>query len=397
MAGRNKSVRCARGICRLVFCAAFAICAIVVPVNAQRPPDKDYLVYVVCESADKIVLVRFGPDGARIDHQLATGVMPVDIDGPHGLAFSPDKQFYYVSLGHGRPFGSAWKYNAADDSVIGRVTLGLFPATMDVTPDGNFLFVVNFNLHGDMVPSSVSIVATDRMVEVARCPTCVMPHGSRLNPQGTKHYSACMMDDMLVEIDTRTFKVSRHFLLTKGKEMGMDGPPHVAQNAGAGHDMGGHGLEPPKPGDISCSPTWAQPSADGSSIYGACNKSSEIVEIDATSWKMTRRIPAGPGVYNLAVTKDNRLIGTNKRGPSISIFDLKTGNELARLPTKRRVVHGAVVTPDNRYAFISVEGVGSEPGTVEIVDLETLKTVAIVDVPQQAAGIDFWKTEPPRK
>ena len=78
----------------------------------QRPPEKDYLVYVVCESADKIVLVRFGPDGARIDHQLATGVMPVDIDGPHGLAFSPDKQFYYVSLGHGRPFGSAWKYHA---------------------------------------------------------------------------------------------------------------------------------------------------------------------------------------------------------------------------------------------------------------------------------------------
>jgi len=401
MAGSNRSLRCARGICRLVVFAAIAIWAGVVPGNAQRPPEKDYLVYVVCESADKIVLVRFGPDGARIDHQLATGVMPVDIDGPHGLAFSPDKRFYYVSLGHGRPFGSAWKYRASNDSVIGRVTLGLFPATMDVTPDGNFLFVVNFNLHGDMVPSSVSIVATDRMVEVARCPTCVMPHGSRLNPQGTKHYSACMMDDMLVEIDTRTFKVSRHFLLTKGKEMGMDGPPHASDTAAVGHDMGGHdmgghGLEPPKPGDISCSPTWAQPSADGSSIYVACNKSSEIVEIDAANWKLMRRIPAGPGVYNLAVTKDNRLVATNKRGPSVSIFDLKTGNELARIPTKRRVVHGAVVTPDNRYAFISVEGVGSEPGTVEIIDLEALKTVATVDVPQQAAGIDFWKAELPR-
>jgi DNA-binding beta-propeller fold protein YncE len=396
MASRNRSTF-ARVTRRLTFLFACVIWAGVVPGNAQRPPEKDYLVYVVCESADKIVLVRFGPDGARIDHQLATGVMPVDIDGPHGLAFSPDKQFYYVSLGHGRPFGSAWKYNAADDSVIGRVTLGLFPATMDVTPDGNFLFVVNFNLHGDMVPSSVSIVATDRMVEVARCPTCVMPHGSRLNPHGTKHYSACMMDDMLVEIDTRTFKVSRHFLLTKGKEMGMTGPPHVSDTAAAGHDMGGHGLEPPKPGDISCSPTWAQPSADGSSIYVACNKSSEIVEIDAASWKLMRRIPAGPGVYNLAVTKDNRLIATNKRGPSVSVFDLKTGNELARIPTKRRVVHGAVVTPDNRYAFISVEGVGSEPGTVEIIDLETLKTVATVDVPQQAAGIDFWKTEPAGK
>ncbi len=79
------------------------------------------------------------------------------------------------------------------------------------------------------------------------------------------------------------------------------------------------------------------------------------------------------------------------------MFDLKSGRELARIPTKRKVVHGAVVTPDNRYAFISVEGVGSEPGTVEIIDLEALKTVATVDVPQQAAGIDFWKTEPAGK
>src|SRR5580765_4563195 len=122
--------------------------------SAQQPPGKDYLVYVVSESADKISLIRFGPKGARIDHQLGTGIMPSDIDGPHGLAISPDKKFYYVSLGHGRPFGSAWKYEAGTDKVLKQVTLGPFPATMDVSPDGGFLFVVNFNLHGDMVPSS---------------------------------------------------------------------------------------------------------------------------------------------------------------------------------------------------------------------------------------------------
>jgi DNA-binding beta-propeller fold protein YncE len=153
-------------------------------------------------------------------------------------------------------------------------------------------------------------------------------------------------------------------------------------------------LEPPKPGDVSCSPTWAQPSADGSFVYVACNKSSEIVEVDARTWKITRRIEAGPGVYNLAVTKDGKLIATNKRGPSVSIYDLKSGKELARIPTRRRVVHGAVASPDNRYAFISVEGVGSEPGTVEVIDLESLKTVAVVDVAQQAAGIEFLRMEP---
>src|SRR6266516_3605234 len=86
---------------------------------AQTKPDKDYLVYVVSESADKIALVRFGPGGARVDHDLPTGDMPVDIDGPHGLVVSPDKEFYYVSIAHGRPFGSVWKYAVKYDSVLG--------------------------------------------------------------------------------------------------------------------------------------------------------------------------------------------------------------------------------------------------------------------------------------
>ena len=160
-------------------------------------------------------------------------------------------------------------------------------------------------------------------------------------------------------------------------------------------DAGRHGMEPPKPGDNSCAPTWAQPSTDGSSIYVACNKSSEIVEVNANTWQLVRRIPARAGVYNLAVTHDGtRLLATNKRDQSVSVFDLKSGQELARLPTKRKVLHGVVVTPDDAYAFVTVEGVGSEPGTVEIIDLNALKTVATVDVGQEAAGVYFYKTEP---
>jgi len=88
-----------------------------------------------------------------------------------------------------------------------------------------------------------------------------------------------------------------------------------------------------------------------------------------------------------------KLIATNKRGQSVSIFELPSGKELARIPTKRKVVHGVAVSGDDRYAFISVEGIGSEPGTLEIIDLIARKTVATVDTPPQAAGIDFWKME----
>jgi len=363
---------------RLLMLLAFSAAS----AHGQSKPDQDYLVYVLSESADKIALVRFGPDGARIVREIDTGDMPVDIDGPHGIVISPDRQFYYVTIAHGRPFGSVWKYSTKDDTLVAKTNLGYFPATLDITPDGAFLFVVNFNLHGDMVPSSVSVVSTQTMTEVARLTTCTMPHGSRLNSSGTKQYSACMMDNMLVEIDTRSLKVTRQFALSK-------------TDSSMKHDGAGHGMEPPKPGDNSCSPTWAEPATDGVSVYVACNNSSEIVQVNTRDWQVVRRIAARAGVYNLDVTHDGlRLIATNKRDQSVSIYELKSGKELARLPTKRKVLHGVVVSPDDRYAFVTVEGIGSEPGTVEVIDLTTLQTVATLDVAPTAAGIDFYKTEP---
>ena len=258
--------------------------------------------------------------------------MPNDIDGPHGLAVAPDGQSYFVTFAHGQPNGTLWRLATSDDRVLGHVTLGMFPATAQVTPDGEFAFVVNFNLHGDRVPSSVSVVATDGMLEVARIPTCLMPHGSRINAQGTKHYSACMMDDTLVEIDTRTLKVARHFTVTRGNERGASGAP-VARPATTHVTHGGHGTEPPPAGSTACSPTWAQPSTDGRRVFVACNGSSEIVEIDVETWSLVRRMPAGSGVYNLAVTHDGRrLLATNRRGQSVSVIDIATGAELARVP-----------------------------------------------------------------
>jgi DNA-binding beta-propeller fold protein YncE len=188
-------------------------------------------------------------------------------------------------------------------------------------------------------------------------------------------------------------------MLAKGREQGMSGPPsqHATTGAHAAHDMGGHGMEAPKPGDVSCSPTWVQPSSDGTKIFVACNKSSEIVEIDVARWVMTRRIPAGNGVYNLAVTRDGRyLVGTNKRDKSVSVIDIATGAEVARVATSRRVASGVALSSDDRYAFVTQEGVGSEPGAVDVIDLGALRKVATIDIGQQAGGIDFWKATAPR-
>lgn len=364
-------------------CASAPVPPVAAPAVA---PARDYLVLIASEATDQITLARFGAGAPRVERRQMTGLNPSEPDGPHGLAVAPGGGTFFVSTAHGTPYGSLWKYNTATGAQLGRVELGMFPASMQVSPDGHYVYVVNFNLHGDMVPSSVSIVAAEPMLEVARVETCTMPHGSRLNAAGTRHYSACMMDEALVEIDATTFTVARHFILTKGGEHGMAGTP-------AAHAMGAMGGMA-APAAAKCSPTWAQPSPDGHRVFVACNASNEIVEVDVDQWALARRLPAGTGVYNLAVTHDGtRLIATNKKSQSVSIFDLASGRELARIPTLRRFPHGAAVSDDDRYVFISVEGYASEPGTLEMIDLQRLERVASLDVGQMAGGIDFWRSE----
>ena len=350
---------------------------------------RDYLVFVASEGNDRIALVRFGQGTSRIERERKIGINPAELVGPHGLDVSPDSEWYYVSTAHGTPNGALWKFSTATGEQAGRVELGLFPATLQVAPNGHYAWVVNFNLYGEMTPSSVSVVYTDDMLEVRRIPTCVMPHGSRLSPDGKRHYSACMMNDALVEIDADRMEVARHFVLRAGGEHGQDGPvPAMA----AGREGDAHAMA----ATVTCSPTWAEPSADGRFVWVACNKSNDLVEVDVTSWTLKRRVPAGDGIYNLAASRDGRLIvGTNKRGQSVSVVDAVSGRELARIPTTRRLPSGLVISPDSRYAFVTQEGVGSEPGTVDMIDLRALARVASVDIGQQAGGIGFWKSEAP--
>ena len=365
--------------------------------DAQEPPTADYYVYVGAESADLLHLVRFGPGGAALERTVAVGEMATETEGPHGLNISPDGRFLLMTTGHGVPDGKLWKFHAGPDTLVADpILLGYFPATLDITPDGLYAFVANFNLHGEMVPSTVSVVYTPDMIEVDQVETCTMPHGARLDATGTHLYSACMMDDQIVEIDTRTFTVSRRFSVAEGAEGPLPGGPDAddaAASAAAGaHHPGAAGHTGP-----SCSPTWVVPERTGGSLFVACNRGARILEIDRASWSLARVIESGPGPYNLALTPDDRiLVATLKTAAAVQFFDAGTGRSLGTAPSSTTVTHGVAVSPDGRYAFVSVEGVGAEPGRVDIHDLTTFERIADVEVGQQAGGIVFWKMEPGR-
>ena len=127
-------------------------------------------------------------------------------------------------------------------------------------------------------------------------------------------------------------------------------------------------------------------------MYVACNRSDEILEIDAAQWSVSRRFRTGRGPYNLAVTADGRyLLASLKQGSAFQVFDLARGASVFQSPSSTTLTHGIAVSPDSRYAFVSSEGVGAAPGKVDIYDLAALARVGSVDVGQQAGGIAFWK------
>ena len=355
---------------RLAAAALLAVLAFAPePARAQS-----YRAYVAAESEDEVAVLEFTTEGGlSVEKVIRVGRWPAEIEGPHGMFFDPSGEYWYLTLGHGFPNGYLLKYETGPDTVVAATELGFFPATVSLTPDGVLAFAVNSNFYGDHVPSTVSVVDTEEMYEIEQVTTCTMPHGSRMSPDGMHNYSACMMDDQLVEMSTFSLEVTRRLNLVTGEP--VDEP--VAHGGG----MGGSGM-------AACSPTWTTLSGDGRFVYVACNRGNEIVEVDIESWSVARRIPADGAPYNLALTHDgSRLLATLKGSGHLAVWDLDTGERLAKIESTQEVTHGVVVTSDNRFAFVTVEGIGGQPGIVEVIDLATYERVGMAETGKQAGGI----------
>ena len=357
---------------------------------------QDYYLYVAAESEDEVHLIHFSgeTEQAEIAETIVVGRYPTEIDGPHGVAVAPDGKHWFVSIAHGNPYGMLAKYTTDTNELVGTVELGMFPATMEISDRTGLLYVVNFNLHGDMIPSTVSVVEPEDMIRFDDIPTGIMPHGSRISPDGKKQYHVSMMTDELIEINAERMEVSRRLKLSKSGSGGMDMEMSSEDHSGMDHSSMdhssmNHGEMIHKPVE---KPTWADPHPTKPLVYVAANGSNELLEIDIQKWQITRRFETGKAPYNLEVSPDGKLVVVSYKGEgSTGIWDIESGKELAKLANTRRVSHGVAITPDNKYAFISVEGIGGEPGSVDVINLSTLKVVDHVETGKQAGGIYFWK------
>ncbi|MDR9416116.1 MAG: YncE family protein [Gracilimonas sp.] len=348
---------------------------------------QDYYAYVAAESDDQVHLIHFDAESGEgtIQETIEVGTWPQENEGPHGLTVSSDGKYWFVSIAHGMPYGQLWKYSTETNEVVDKVELGMFPASMDYNHSTGLIYVVNFNLHGDMEPSTVSVVDAATMMRLDDIEVGIMPHGTRVSPSGDMAYHVSMMTDELYEIDARTLKVNRILKLSK------DGSEDHSMHANMDHSDMNHDEMEMDHNPVE-KPTWADPHPTKPLVYVAGNGSDEIIEINTESWEITRRWDTPKAPYNLEVSHDGELLVVSYKGEGATgIWDLEKGEEIAYIENSRKVTHGVAITSDNKFAFISVEGIGGEPGSVEIIDLEEMNRVDVVETGKQAGGIVFWK------
>jgi len=114
-------------------------------------------------------------------------------DGPSGMAITPDGTTAYVN-NYGGPFGvgsgngtTVSVVNLKTNTIVGTITVGLAPASLAITVDGAFVYVINY-VDGNPGTGTISIIKTSNNTVVGTIPGFSGPFSIAMTPNGKYAY-----------------------------------------------------------------------------------------------------------------------------------------------------------------------------------------------------------------
>jgi YVTN family beta-propeller protein len=303
-------------------------------------PESDSRLYVTSGFTDEVL--RMDPSDGSIVRRIPTERRRDEVDEPHAVAISPDGQYWYATVAHGEP--TLWKYEMADDRLVGRVTLPTAGAArIGITPDGARAFVPDYDRSQPGVPSRVSVVDLADLSVVATPVVCGGPHHAEVDPAGDLVAVACSLSDEIVLLDARTLEERDRF--AAGPEAGTPGQPTL------------------KPLNLAWSP-------DGEVIWVGLHLAG-TVRAFRPNGEIVGTVTVGSRPAQIALTPDGGTLVTANRGDaSLSLVDTNSLVETSRISLGAEHPHGIALDEQGLRAFVSCEGTPQTSGRAVAVDLE---------------------------
>jgi len=323
------------------------------------------------------------------------GLVPVEKEGPHHLAITPDAAWAFIGIsnfapgsgsgphgshGTGAADGYCLKMSLEDGRVVDEVRVERNPGDVRLMPDGVTILQSHFDLLAlqeaaeageDLYDATavLSVIDGVTMQILRRVDTCPAPHGVGVAPDASAAYLACWGSDeiAIVDMESGEYEVTR-------VPVGAD--PRVGSP-----EYGPYALAvSPADGSVwlSCWMSDSRPDAFG-----------EVRRFDPETGEMDLdpilRVTTGNPMFSDFSDDGSRLYVPFQISDYLAVFDPETGDVLAQtslLDTEAcRNVHIATLSPDERSLYVLCEGDHPRsPGTLLDLDPNTLEMRRFVEV-----------------
>ncbi|MSP62662.1 MAG: YncE family protein [Myxococcales bacterium] len=367
---------------------------------APVPPWARQARLVITDNGDDtLAFVSLDRPTPRLLAIVPVGNIPIELEGPHHLAASPDGAAIFVGLsnyvpgsgsgphgahGTGTVPGSLIKLRASDRVQLGEAQVDRSPGDVVIASDGKTAFVSHYDLlrlqaqvtkgqPEEMGFSTVAVIDTATMARPPLYPVCATGHGMALSGDEKTLYVACSQVDQLAIMDLATHEVKR-------VRVGPDQRPPLDPKYG--------------PYTVTRCP------ADGT-LWISCNNSGDVRVYDPKKGAMddARKVFVnGVPMFSAFLSDGRTLIVPHQGDEKISIIDTVTSKETAVISLPEPVclkAHAILVMPDDQTAYLVCEGDHVErPGTLVALDLKARAVLGHVEVGLFPDGIALLPAAP---
>jgi YVTN family beta-propeller protein len=367
------------------------------PNPVEVPPPTGERIYLT-NNGDDTVSVVDAETFEEID-RAPVGLVPVEREGPHHLAVTPDGAWAFIGIsnfapgsgtgphgshGSGTEDGYCLKMSLADDRIVDSVRVEPNPGDVRLMPDGITVLQSHFDLlkmqevadAGDPIEDGYArlfVIDGEKMDVIRRVTTCAAPHGIGTAADGSAVYLACWGSDEIAIVDMQTsgYEVTH-------VPVGPD-PRYATPNYGPYALM-----VSPVDGSVwlSCWMSDLTPEAPG-----------EVRRFDPQTGEMDTDLVSrqlGNPMFGTFSADGSRLYVPFQLSDILSVFDPTTGSQIDSVvltDTKACVnVHAVDLSPDESALYVvcegnhPVSGVGTTNGTLLELDPETLEMRRFVEL-----------------